>query len=171
MDWMDWVYYALLLLVSVAGLFLTILGLPGLWLMIGACAGYAWLTSSDQYVGWPSMIALIVLGLLAELVEFIAGAAGSKAAGGRKRGMIGSIIGALVGGIACSPIFPVVGTIVGACAGAFIGAAAMEYTDRDIDHAMRVGVGAAKGRLWGIVSKLGFGAIMFIIIVIAALPI
>lgn len=168
---MDWLYYTLMLLVAVAGLFLTILGLPGLWLMVAAFAAYAWVTGWEHYIGWPSMIALIALGLAAELVEFLAGAAGSKAAGGRKRGMIGSIVGAVLGGIFLSFVpVPVVSTIVGACVGAFIGAAVMEYFDRDLGHAMRVGVGAAKGRFWGIVSKLGFGVIMFIILLAAAIP-
>jgi uncharacterized protein YqgC (DUF456 family) len=86
--------------------------------------------------------------------------------------MIGAIIGALIGGIVGSILIPVpvVGTIVGACLGAFIGAAALELTDRDFVHAMRVGVGAAKGRFMGIVIKLAIGAIMLIIIMICALP-
>jgi uncharacterized protein YqgC (DUF456 family) len=116
------------------------------------------------------VIALIVLGLLAELFEFLAGAAGSKAAGGRKRGMIGAVVGALIGGIVGSPILPIIGTILGACLGAFIGAAVMEFYDRDFQHAMRVGVGAAKGRFWGIVIKSGIGLIMLLVILIAALP-
>jgi uncharacterized protein len=166
-----WTYYILLLLISACGVFLTLLSLPGLWLMVAGFAAYAWLTKWDVYVGWPSMIALLVLAVLAEFVEFFAGAAGSKAAGGRKRGMVGAIVGAVVGGIVCSPIFPVIGTILGACLGAFLGAAILELTDRDASHALRVGVGAAKGRFYGIVSKLAFGVVMFLIILIAALPI
>src|SRR5881394_1323373 len=99
---LPWLYYFLLLLLSVIGLFLNILGLPGLWLMVGSIAGYAWLTTWNHFVGWPSVGTLIVLGLLAELAEFLAGAAGSKAAGGRKRGMLGAVVGALIGGIAFS---------------------------------------------------------------------
>jgi uncharacterized protein YqgC (DUF456 family) len=167
---MAWLYYILLLVVSCCGLFLNILGLPGLWLMVAATAGYAWITGWDHFVGKPSLIALMLIGLAAEAAEFFAGAAGSKAAGGRKRGMIGAIVGALIGGIVCSPIFPVVGTIFGACFGAFLGAAILELTDRDFVHAMRVGYGAAKGRLAGIVIKLGFGIVMLLIILIAALP-
>jgi uncharacterized protein YqgC (DUF456 family) len=169
---LDWVYYFLLLAVSVVGLFLTILGLPGLWLMVAAMGGFALVTRAHFYVGWQSLVTLVVLGLIAEIMELVAGAAGSKAAGGRKRGMIGAIIGALIGGIFGSILIPVpvVGTIVGACLGAFIGAAALELTDRDFVHAMRVGVGAAKGRFMGIVIKLAIGAIMLIIIMICALP-
>src|SRR4051812_13252169 len=98
--------------------------------MIAATAGYALLTQTRNFVGWHSLIALVVLGVIAEAAEFFAGAAGSKAAGGRKRGMIGAIVGALVGGIIGTPLFPIIGTILGACLGAFIGAALLELTDR-----------------------------------------
>jgi uncharacterized protein YqgC (DUF456 family) len=168
---MDWLYYILLLTVGVTGLFLNILGLPGLWLLVAGHVGFAWLTDWGVYAGWPSTIALIVLGLIAELLEFLAGAAGSKSAGGRKRGMVGAVIGALIGGIVGSPLLPIIGTILGACLGAFVGAAVMEFYDRDWQHAMRVGVGAAKGRFWGIVIKSGIGLIMLLVSGIAALPI
>ncbi len=167
-----WLYYSLLIVISLAGMFVNILGLPGLWLMVAAMGAYGWWTTWGLYVGWPSLMALIGLALLGELLEFVAGAAGSKAAGGRKRGMVGAIGGGLLGGIFLTFLIPIpiVGTIVGACAGAFIGAAVMEVTDRDFRHALRVGVGAAKGRFMGIVAKLVVGAIMLIVILVAALP-
>src|SRR5215203_3550235 len=124
---MSWVYYILTLLVMLAGMFLNIIGLPGIWLMIGVVGIYAWLTRADNYVGTISLIVLVALGILAEVVEFIAGSAGAKKAGGSKRAAMGAIIGALVGGIFLSFIpIPIVSTIVGACLGAFIGAAIVE---------------------------------------------
>ena len=168
---MHWLYYLILAFVLVIGWFANLFGLPGLWLMVAGLAGYAWATGWDVFVGWPSMIALIVLGLIAEILEFAAGAAGSKAAGGRKRGMIGAVVGALLGGIFLSFIpVPIVSTIVGACLGAFIGAAVMEFYDRDLTHATRVGIGAAKGRFMGIVIKGTIGLIMLIIAMFAAVP-
>jgi uncharacterized protein YqgC (DUF456 family) len=167
-----WVYYFLILIISIVGLFLNLLGLPGLWLIVGSLGVYGLITGWDVCVGWPSLIALVVLGLLAEVLEFLAGAAGSKAAGGRKRGMIGAVVGALVGGIAFSFVpIPVVATIVGAVLGAFVGAALMELTDRDFRHAMRVGYGAAKGRLIGIVVKTAIGVVMLLVLMFAAIPI
>jgi hypothetical protein len=169
---MPWVYYLLLLLVALFGLFLNILTLPGLWLMVAAAAGYAWLTGWNRFIGHTSMTLLIILAIAGELLEFAATAGGPKAAGGRKRGMIGAVVGALLGGIFLSFIpIPIVSTIVGACLGAFIGATVMELSDRDFRHAMRVGVGAAKGRFKGIIVKLAIGAVMFVIILIAAMPI
>ncbi|HVT88011.1 MAG TPA: DUF456 domain-containing protein [Tepidisphaeraceae bacterium] len=166
----DWLWYLLLLLASVVGLLVTILGLPGLWLMMASFACYAWLTGWDHYVGWASMGTLLGLGIVAEVMELVAGAAGSKAAGGRYRGMIGAVVGAFFGGILFSFIpVPVVSTIAGACFGAFLGAAILELSDRDFRHALRVGWGAAKGRFWGIIIKLSIGMLMLLIIMAAAI--
>src|SRR5690348_13712796 len=101
---MDWIYYLLLLVVLLTGLLINVLGLPGLWLMVAGFGGYALLTRWGNYVGWPSLIALIVIGLIAEAVEFLAGAAGSRAAGARRRGMIGAIVGGFLGAIFLSII-------------------------------------------------------------------
>jgi uncharacterized protein YqgC (DUF456 family) len=165
-------YYIILIILMLTGLFLNILGLPGLWLIVISYIGYALLTGWDTYAGWPSIVIIVLLALGAELVEFLAGAAGSHAAGGRKRGMAGAIVGGIVGGIVGTAVIPVpiVGTIIGACAGAFGGAFLLEYMDKDHEHAMRVGIGAAKGRFWGIVWKSLFGLAMFLVAALAGLP-
>jgi uncharacterized protein YqgC (DUF456 family) len=176
-DWshmLDWVYWGLLLCVLVAGWLLNVLGLPGLWLMVLGHLIFAWVTGWNVYVGWPSVIILILLGALAEVVEFVAGAAGSAKAGGTKRGSIGAIVGGLIGGFVGTGLIPipVVGTVIGAVAGAFLGASVVEIMiDPDTGRAWRVGVGAAKGRFAGIVIKSVFGAIMFVVSLVAALPI
>ncbi len=168
---MAWVYYLLLFVVMITGLLLNIVGLPGLWLIVAAYAGYAALTHW-VYVGLPSLITLIVLALIAEIVEFVAGAAGSKAAGATRRGMIGAVVGGFLGAIFLSviPIW-VVSQIVGACLGAFLGAMIMQMTNKDFVESFRVGAGAAKGRFLGILSKLCFGIVMILVAAIAAIPI
>jgi uncharacterized protein YqgC (DUF456 family) len=168
---LDWTYYILLLALLVIGLFVNILGLPGLWMMVASYGAYAWATWDRGYV-WPrSLVAIIVLALLAELVEFVAGAAGSKAAGGSKRGMAGAIIGGIAGGIVGTPIFPVVGTIIGACFGSFAGAFLVEAAiGRSHEESIKIGFGAAKGRFMGIIAKLAFGIAMLIVALYAAFP-
>ncbi len=171
---MHWLWYISLLAVMLLGLFVNILGLPGLWLLVAAYAGYAWATGWENYVGWPSLLALVGLGILAEIVEFVAGGAGAKTAGGTKRAMLGGIIGAIIGGVFLSFLLPIpiLGTVFGACLGAFIGAAIIELAIyRDVNRATRVGTGAARGRFWGIVYKSVIGIVMFIVGLIAALPI
>lgn len=170
---MDWLLYISLAAVLVLGLFLNILGLPGLWLMVAAHAAYAWATY-PRIAGWESLVALLALALLAELAEFLAGAAGSKTAGGTLRSMTGAILGGIVGGVAGQILLPipVVGAVLGACFGSFIGAAMLESTfvKQDLEttamhwqRASRVGWGAFKGRLAGIILKTGFGVVMLIV--------
>lgn len=170
---MDWLLYISLAGVLVLGLFLNIIGLPGLWLMVAAHAAYAWATY-PRIAGWESLVALLSLALAAELAEFLAGAAGSKTAGGRMRSAVGAILGGVVGGIV-GQIFipiPIVGAILGACLGSFAGAAALESTHArpDVettamhwDRARRVGWGAFKGRFVGILLKTAFGIVMLVV--------
>ncbi|MEL7240511.1 MAG: DUF456 family protein, partial [Planctomycetota bacterium] len=122
-----WIYYLLLAITSLFGLVLNLLGLPGLWLMVVAQAVYGWWTGW-QIVSWPSCLAVLLLALFAELLEFVAGAAGSKQAGGSKRSIAGAVGGGVIGGIVFTPLIPipVVGTVAGACIGAFLGAAILE---------------------------------------------
>lgn len=170
---LHWTYYACLMLLQVLGLLLTIIGLPGLWLMVAAVGAYAWLTVWNRYVGWPAMIVVLALAFLSEVAEFLAGAAGSAKAGGTKRGMAGALVGGLVGAIALTPFIPipVVGTVAGACIGSFAGAFAVEMgIHRDTALSTRVGWGAAKGRFWGIVVKLAFGVVILLVTLVVALP-
>lgn len=175
-DWyagLEWVYYLLLGVVLVIGWLLNILGLPGLWLMLLGHIGYGLLTGWGYYIGWESVIVLFVLCILAEGVEFLAGAAGSAQAGGSKRGMVGAIVGGLVGGIAGSILIPVpiLGTIIGAVGGSFAGSALIErMIHPDSQRAIRIGIGAAKGRFWGIIIKSGFGIVIAGISLVTALP-
>lgn len=169
-----WSYYALLVLLHVVGWLANILGLPGLWLMLIAHIAYTWATGWDHYTGWHSILALFVLAVAAEVIEFVAGAAGSKSAGGTKRGMAGAITGGLVGGIVGTIVIPipVVGAIIGAVAGSFAGAAVIEkMIHPDNRRAFRIGYGAAKGRLAGIIIKSGVGLVMAAVSLVAALPV
>jgi uncharacterized protein YqgC (DUF456 family) len=169
---MDWFLYICLAGTLILGLLLNLIGLPGLWLMLAAHAVYAWATW-PRSAGWESLVALLVLALLAELAEFLAGAAGSKSAGGTLRSAAGAIVGGIVGGIAGQILIPIpiVGAVVGACVGSFIGAASLESTHVKADvetttmhwnRARRVGWGAFKGRLLGIIVKSGIGIVMLI---------
>lgn len=165
-----WLAYASLLAASVVGLLLNILGLPGLWLIVIAAVAYAWLFGF-ALIGIGTLAALLCLGIAAEVVEFVAGAAGARSAGGSKRGMAGAIVGGLVGGLVGTPIVPVLGTIVGAILGTFVGNYVVELgVGRSHGDSARISYGAAKGRFWGMIYKSLFGIAMTIVVAIAALP-
>ncbi len=170
---MVWLYYSILIVVQIVGLALALFQMPGLWLMLAGTGIYAWVTASHGYVQW-SLLWLLLLAIVAEVVEFVAGGAGAKKAGASKLGifaaMLGGIVGAILGTIFI-PI-PIIGTIIGACIGSFLAAMGVEYGKRrDLDHSLRVGYGAAQGRLLGILGKLAIGGVMLLVTMIVALPI
>jgi hypothetical protein len=168
-----YVWGILLILVNVVWLFLTLIGLPGNWLIVLGAALYAWLVREAD--GTPAislwaLVAILVLALLGELFEFIAGYYGSRRVGGSRGGAIGAIIGGIVGGLLATPLIPIpiVGSIVGACLGAAAGALIMEIAGgRDWDSSFRSGVGAGVGRFWGTIGKFGVGVAMFLVIAVA----
>src|SRR4051812_16112797 len=174
MFWTHLVYYLLLIVVLLGGLFINILGLPGLWIMLLGVIVYTWATGFGGEVGWATLWVLFGIAALAEFVEMFLGSAGAKKAGGSRRAMMGAVIGALVGGIFLTGLIPIpiVGTIIGVCLGAFLGAGIVELMVRggDIEGSLRVGTGAAKGRFLGLLSKLAFGALMLLIALVAAFP-
>lgn len=169
---MGFLWYLLLIVVQFIGIFFTLLGLPGIWLMAAGLAGFAWVTKFGHYVGWPGLGTVVALAVVAEVMEFVAGSAGAKKAGASRSGMVGAMVGALIGGFIFSIPVPILGTIFGVCLGAFLGAAIIEMgVVGDAGHAGRVGWGAAKGRFWGIVIKLGFAVVILIAMLVVAFPI
>jgi len=169
---MHWAYYISLLILMLVGLWVVIVGLPGLWIMVAAVILYAALTGW-QYVGLWTIVILIVIGILAEIVETVAGGAGAKREGASKRGILGAIVGGILGGLFLTFLIPIpiVGTIVGACVGSLLGAMVTEIAiPTELEHSLRIGVGAAKGRLLGILSKLVFGLVILAISMWMALP-
>jgi uncharacterized protein len=167
---MNWVYYTLLLAMQVCGLGIQLLSLPGLWLMAAAAGLYALVT--PQHYLWPWGITIILgLCVVGELLEFIAGAGGAKKAGGSKRSMLFGTVGGIAGGLLLSIPVPVIGTIAGVCLGAFAGATLAQLTvAKDARHSTLVGIGAAKGTLYGILLKLSIGVVILIITAWRALP-
>jgi uncharacterized protein YqgC (DUF456 family) len=168
---MAWVYYGVLLVLMLTGLLLNVFGLPGLWVMVAAAFGYAWVTGFGVYLGWQGLLVLTALATLAEVLEFLAGSTGAKKAGGSKRGMVGAIVGGLLGAIFFSIPVPILGTIVGACLGTFLGAWVVELmVGKEMGHSVEIGFGAAKGRLWGTLLKLSIGGVMLLVGLLIALP-
>lgn len=157
-----------LLLINAVGIVLTALQLPGTWLMIAATSLFAWYRWDEDHFsyGWWTLAALLGLALLGELIEFVAGAMGSKAAGGSKRGAAISIATALVGAVLGSlfiPI-PIVGTLLGAALGAGVGASLGDkWAGHTWAETARGFKGAAVGKLSGAAAKLVIAGVMFLL--------
>jgi uncharacterized protein YqgC (DUF456 family) len=172
-----WIYYVwALLLVVTCGIawLLSLIALPGNWIIVGAAALFTWLFPQGAGRGlmWSTVGGLLLLAILGEIIEFGAGAAGAAKHGASRRGIVLSILGAMAGsfaGLAIGTPIPILGSFVmavlGGAAGAFAGAYLGEaWKGRGEAERMAVGRGAFSGRLWGTVGKLAVGAIMLAIV-------
>jgi uncharacterized protein YqgC (DUF456 family) len=168
---MAWFCFILLLATDLCGLILAAFTLPGLWLMLGGAAIYAWITH-ESYLGFRTLLALLILALAAELGEIVLGGAGARKAGASGWGILGGFIGGILGAFFLTVAFPIIGTIIGICLGCFIGAFAVELLlGQTISQSAKIGVGAAGGKLTGIVGKIAVGILMMLITFFAALPV
>jgi uncharacterized protein len=174
------IYVGLLLLIMalVAGWCMTMLSMPGNWVIVAAVALFAWLSPPDTFdISWTVVAVLVGLAIVAELLELAASALGAKRAGGSRRGavlaILLSIVGAL-GGATAGSVIPLVGNLIGAIVGAGIGALAgamlgETWKGRSLAESWKVGQGAFWGRIFGALAKIGIGTAMFVIALIAAL--
>ena len=169
---MVWLYYFLLIAVDLCGLVLAAFTLPGLWLMLAGAIGFALLTHA-RFLSWRVVIVLFVFAAASEISDLVLGGAGAKKAGATKWGILGGFVGAILGGIFLGALVPVpiLNVVIGLCLGSFIGAASVELLlGQELGPSLRIGLGAAKGKLFGIVGKLVLGMVMFAITLWAAFP-
>jgi uncharacterized protein YqgC (DUF456 family) len=164
-----WVVLYILLLL--AGGILNLFGLAGNWVMLGASVLHLLVADSESRIGYGFGVplTLLILALLGELLEFLAGLLGAGKAGGSRRAMVLSMLGGIVGSLFGFSIgnffFPVIGGIVGifvvAGLGALGGAVLGEtWKGRGLEESMRVGRGAFTGRILGTLAKTFIGSLM-----------
>jgi len=173
---MEWFAMGLALLFAVLGLaclVLTAVGLPGTWLMVGLAAVTALLKSGLGNAGdtslWWTIAACVGLAGIGEVIETAAGAAGSHAGGGTRRGMVGAIVGGIAGSIVLTPLLPVplLGTLVGAVIGTFAGALVAELTGESAPpsgDSLRAAAGATVGRLIGSMGKTLIAVLVWVVL-------
>lgn len=152
---------------------LNLFALPGNWLAVLLLALYAWLGPQEgrTAISFYPVVAALVCALLAEILEFAAGAFGAKRAGGSRRGtimaVIGSMIGAVLGAVVGLPIplvGPVLAAILFAGVGATAGAVYGEWTDgRSWKESWSIGHAAFWGRTFGTLGKVSVGSLIVII--------
>jgi len=149
----------LLLATLAAGWGLTLMGLPGNWLMVAAAATYTWLapaTGATQ-ITWTTILGMAVLAGGGEIAELAAGVWGARRAGGSRRAavfsLLGSLAGALVGaslGLPVPVLGPPIAALLGGALGALAGAALAERTRGETSRqSFKVGGAAFLGRLLG----------------------
>jgi uncharacterized protein YqgC (DUF456 family) len=136
------------------------LGLPGLWVMLGAALLY-WIGVPAGGIGLWTLLGASVLVIIAETLEFTIAGSYARKYGGSRRASWGALIGGTVGAILGVPV-PVIGSIAGALGGAFIGAFVGEMTVKATDraHPGRVAMGAMLGRALAAAMKCGIGVVV-----------
>jgi uncharacterized protein len=167
---MVYVYAAALTLLNLVFWFGILFNLPGTWLMILFPVLLEWWKPGQFMFSWTVLFVAVGFAVLGEVLEFVLGAAGARHAGGSKRAAALAIVGSFVGGVVGTALpIPIVGTLVGACLGAFVGSLLGDlWAGHPLFQSVEAGRGAAVGRFWGSVAKLGVGAVIVVILAIAA---
>lgn len=177
MEWLTFVVAAFFSLAGLLCIFAVILGMPGTWIMLGLALTIEivdrwYLPESDrQTFNWWVLAACLMLALLGEMFELIAGVLGAKKAGSSRGGMVGSLIGGIAGAFLGLGIpMPLLGSLIGALVGTFLGAIIGELsaTDREIRHALKPAAGATVGRILGTLSKLPVAVILWLWLCVSA---
>ncbi len=160
---------ALLAAAVVGGLVLVPLGLPGLWIMLGAALVY-WIVVPSGGIGLVTLLIAAALVIAAEVLEFAIAGRYTKQYGGSRRASWGAIIGGIVGALVGVPV-PVIGSLIGAFVGAFVGAYLGERSvHRDArNDPTKVAKGALIGRAVAAAAKSGIGLLVAVVLMGAAL--
>ncbi len=178
MDWISIVILVLFIVYASVCVLITLVGLPGTWLMVGGALAIAFLNplwnSETPIWGWTTIGVILGLAVCGEIIETLAAGLGAKAGGGTKRGMVGAILGSIFGALAGTFFIPIplIGTLIGAVAGAFIGAIIGELTHQNPatkSELAKSATGAAIGRVLGILGKSGIAAICWCVLLVAGL--
>jgi uncharacterized protein YqgC (DUF456 family) len=177
---MMWPFYVsaslFALLAAIAGIS-TLLAVPGIWLMVLLAVVHEllaslWLGHAGGWVAWTAIGVGVAIAFTAEVIEFLAGAAGAKAGGASKWGTIGALAGGVAGAIVGTLFIPLplIGTIAGAALGAAIGASTGEIWKggKSARQSIKPAVGAAGGRIAGTLVKVALAAIVWVILVFGA---
>jgi uncharacterized protein YqgC (DUF456 family) len=153
--------------VILLSLILIVLGLPGLWIMVATAVTYNMIVPGER-IGWFTLVAVGVLALMAEIVEFSLTGRYARKYGGSRRAGWGAIIGGIVGAMVGFPV-PIIGSVIGAFVGSFVGALVAELTGgSSVGDSTRVAKGALIGRVVSTALKIGIGFMIGIWIFIAA---
>jgi uncharacterized protein YqgC (DUF456 family) len=135
----------LLIVLGLIGSFLPILPGP-LLIWLGALL-WSW-ADGFQAVGWPTLVFLGVLMVLAWVSDLILTTFGTRQAGASWKAVAGAIVGGIAGAILLSGLLPVIGTMAGTILGAIVGILVFEYFDkRDWGQAFQVSKGYILGSL------------------------
>jgi len=146
------------LLVMLVGLIGTVLPvIPGTVLILLAAFVYA-LIEGFQVIGWPTLLVLVVLTLVATSADLWAASVGAKVGGASGWSIVAGLLGGLVGFV----VFNLLGAILGAMLGVLL---TEIIRVGDWRQAFKAGGGWLLGWLLSTVVQLGIGLAMVAVFV------
>jgi uncharacterized protein len=158
MEIINIVVYVLAAVISLIGLVLVVLNLPGIWLIYFSAIIVGII---DKFQNITLLILIVIFGLcvISTFTDNIAMVLGAKKLGGTKWGMLGAILGGIVGAF--------VGGIAGIFLGPLIGATLFEiiFSHKDFRHSIKAGVGTTIGIVLNLIFRFGLSVAMIVFII------
>ena len=175
MAWIDLLLAIIFLLLGSGCTVIVLIGLPGTWLMLALAFGLCllqrlWAPSGSEWmVPWWVFLIGVVIAIIGEVLEFMAGALGAKKGGASKKGMLGALLGGFAGTILGTFLIPVpiVGSLIGAIVGCGVGAVVgelMASPDSRIKDTIKPATGAVVGRILGALAKLPCAFVVWVLL-------
>ncbi len=154
----------LLLALSVAGVLLGVLGLPGNFIPVVA-ALIAVIAGNGESFTWGWFTVFLLIAASGEVVDQLTGFMGAKKYGSSRAGMAGAVIGGFAGAVLGTAVLPVTGSIAGVFIGCFALTFAFEYlfSRRTAAESGKAGIGAVLGKSVAIAYKFIAGFILLIL--------
>lgn len=140
----------LVMLVGLVGILLPII--PGTMLIFVAALVYAWLEGFET-VGWPTLLVMALLTLVATTADIWAAGVGAKAGGASAWSIVAGLLGGFVGLL----VFSLPGAILGAILGVLL---TEIYRVRDLRQAVKAGGGWVAGWALSVVVRLTLGLVV-----------
>lgn len=155
MEIINIIIYVLLGIVSLAGLVLIVINLPGIWLIYLSTIILA-VMDKFEHITPLILVILFALCILSTLSDNIAVALGAKKLGSTGWGMAGAIIGGIVGAM--------LGGIAGIFLGPLLGATIFEiiFAHKDTTQGIKAGLGTFIGIIFSIIFRFGLSVAIII---------
>lgn len=116
-----------------------------------------------QAIGWPTLLFLGALTILAWSSDLLLTALFSRRNGASWKAILGAILGGFVGGIFFGGWIPIVGTLVATVVGAVAGMVLMETIDK---RDLRVAVHATRGYVVGVLASSALEAALALVMIL-----
>ncbi len=158
---------AIVLLCAVA-VVLSCVSISGTWVVLGAAVIAILMRGETGFPGWLTLVVFLLLSIVVEVAEAVAGSWGVVKRGGSKLAGLVSLIGGLLGLVVGVLIpIPIIGPLIGMLALSFGSVFMVEHWRlKHIEHAANIAWGAVWARILVIFLKviitLGMSAVLLI---------